>query len=126
MPHLESLIAEYLAWRGFIVVRNKKVGRLPHGGWEGELDIVGFHTEIEALVHYEPSLDAYSWPRREALYEKKFQAGRKYIFLGTVCLVAKEYETGASRGSSHPTRGATRSAVAGFNPLMKLSQKSEH
>ncbi|MDT7543610.1 MAG: hypothetical protein QOE33_3514 [Acidobacteriota bacterium] len=80
MSHLESLIAEYLDWQGHIVRRNIKVGRLGHGGWEMELDIVGYHPTSGAIVHYEPSIDALSWEKREARYLKKFQAGRKYIF----------------------------------------------
>lgn len=79
MSHLETLIAEYLEWQGFLIRRNIKVGRLSHGGWEMELDIVGFHPHTQALVHYEPSIDALSWEKREARYEKKFKAGRKYI-----------------------------------------------
>lgn len=77
--HLESLIAEYLDWQGYIVKRNIKVGRLSHGGWEMELDIVGYHPRSGNLVHYEPSIDALSWARREARYLKKFEAGNKYI-----------------------------------------------
>ena len=80
MSHLESLIAEYLDWQGHIVRRNIKVGRLGHGGWEMELDIVGYHPPSNTVVHYEPSIDALSWEKREARYLKKFQAGRKYIF----------------------------------------------
>jgi hypothetical protein len=80
MSHLETLIAEYLEWQGFLIRRNTKVGRLAHGGWEMELDVVGFHPETGALVHYEPSIDALSWEKREARYKKKFDAGRKYIF----------------------------------------------
>ncbi len=80
MSHLESLIAEYLDWQGFIVKRNIRVGRLAHGGWEMELDIVGYHPSSGDLVHYEPSIDALSWARREARYTKKFRAGRQYIF----------------------------------------------
>jgi hypothetical protein len=80
MSHLESLIAEYLDWQGFIVKRNIKVGRLAHGGWEMELDIVGYHPRSGALVHYEPSIDALSWERREERYAKKFEAGRRYIY----------------------------------------------
>jgi len=79
MSHLESLIVEYLEWDGFLVKRNIKVGRLSHGGWEMELDAVGFHPQTGALVHYEPSIDALSWKKREKRYEKKFRAGRKYI-----------------------------------------------
>ena len=80
MYHLESLIAEYLDWQGFIVKTNIKVGRLKHGGWEMELDILGYHPRSGALVHYEPSIDALSWEKSEARYKKKFAAGRNYIF----------------------------------------------
>lgn len=80
MSHLESLIAEYLEWDGFLIKKNTKVGRLSHGGWEMELDVVGFNPQSGALVHYEPSLDANSWKKREERYKKKFRLGRKYIF----------------------------------------------
>jgi hypothetical protein len=79
MSHLEALIAEYLEWQGFLIRRNIKVGRLGHGGWEMELDIVGFHPQSARLVHYEPSIDALSWEIRESRYKKKFEAGRNYI-----------------------------------------------
>lgn len=79
MSHLESLIAEYLDWQGYLVRRNTKVGRLKHGGWEMELDIVGYHPKSGALVHYEPSIDGLSWVKREARYRKKFDAARKYV-----------------------------------------------
>jgi hypothetical protein len=80
MTHLETLIAEYLDWQGFLVMRNKKVGRLKHGGWEMELDIVGYHPKSGELVHYEPSIDAIGWERRETRYRKKFEAGKRYMF----------------------------------------------
>jgi len=79
MTHLETLIAEYLDWQGFLVMRNRKVGRLKHGGWEMELDIIGYRPESNQLVHYEPSLDSKPWFNRESRYDKKFRAGRKYI-----------------------------------------------
>jgi hypothetical protein len=44
-----------------------------------ELDIVGFHPQTQDLVHYEPSIDALSWEKREARYTKKFKAGKRYI-----------------------------------------------
>jgi hypothetical protein len=80
MSHLETLVAEYLEWQGFLVRRNTKVGRLPRGGYEMELDVVGYHPKSNTLVHYEPSIDAIGWPKREARYKKKFDAGKKYIF----------------------------------------------
>lgn len=68
MSHLESLIAEHLEWQGFLIRRNTKVGRLAHGGWEMELDVVGFHPQNHELVHYEPSIDALSWEKRETTF----------------------------------------------------------
>ena len=78
--HLESLIFEYLDWQGYLVRRNIKVGRLPHGGYEMELDLVGYNHKSGDLVHYEPSIDALCWAKREERYRKKFGAGQKYIF----------------------------------------------
>ena len=77
--HLESLIYEYLDWQGYLIRRNIKVGKLAHGGWEMELDLIGYHHQSGDLVHYEPSIDALSWSKREERYKKKFGAGRKYI-----------------------------------------------
>lgn len=80
MSHLESLIAEYLDWQGYLVKRNLKVGRRERGGWEMELDVVGFNPKTEKVVHYEPSIDALTWNNREIRYEKKFKLARKYMF----------------------------------------------
>ena len=80
MSHLEDLLCEYYEWKGYIVRRNVKVGRLKHGGWEGELDIVAFHPQSNDLVHLEPSLDADSWSKREHRFARKFSVGRRYIF----------------------------------------------
>lgn len=80
MSHLESLIVEYLDWQGYLVRRNMKVGRLKHGGWEMELDVIGYNPLSGDLVHYEPSVDAHTWETREARYTKKFAAARKLIF----------------------------------------------
>lgn len=84
MTHLETLIYEYLDWQGYLVRRNKKVGRLDHGGWEMELDIIAYRPASdkhpESLVHFEPSIDALSWEKREARYEKKYRSAKNYIF----------------------------------------------
>lgn len=79
MSHLETLIAEFLEWRGYLVRKNIKVNKLKHGGWAMELDIVGYHPETKDLVHYEPSLDAHTWQVREARFRKKFAAGKAFI-----------------------------------------------
>lgn len=80
MRHLESLIAEYLEWQGFLVKRNMKVGRRPKGGWEMELDVVGLNPKTQTIVHYEPSIDADTWSTRESRYKKKFERARRYMF----------------------------------------------
>jgi hypothetical protein len=80
MSHLEDLIAEYLEWQGYLIRRNTKIGKRPQGGWEMELDVVGFHPPSNRLVHYEPSLDALTWGRREEKYKKKLELGKKYLF----------------------------------------------
>jgi hypothetical protein len=81
MRHLESLIAEYLEWHGFLIRRNIKVGRRDKGGWAMELDVVGYHPEQNRIVHYEPSIDALTWANREPRYAKRFALGRKYMFI---------------------------------------------
>jgi hypothetical protein len=80
MSHLESLIAEYLEWQGYLIRRNLKIGRRAKGGWEMELDVVGYHPQLNKIIHYEPSIDALGWPAREARYKKKFQLAQKYMF----------------------------------------------
>jgi hypothetical protein len=77
--HLEQLVAEWLEFKGYFVRQNVKVGRLPHGGHEGELDIVAYHPIENHLIHIEPSHAADAWKIREQKFKKKFDAGRKYI-----------------------------------------------
>ena len=80
MSHLENLIAEYYDWKGYLIKRNIKVGKLTHGGWEMELDVIAFDPHTDHLIHLEPSIDAQSWATREERFTKKFTAARKYIF----------------------------------------------
>ena len=80
MSHLEDLIAEYYDWKGYLVKQNIKVGRLKHGGWEMELDVIAFDPHSGHLIHLEPSIDAHSWAVREQRFQKKFRAAKKYIF----------------------------------------------
>ena len=80
MSHLENLIAEYYDWQGYLVKRNIKVGKLNHGGWEMELDVMALNPHTDHLIHLEPSIDAHSWAKREERFSKKFNAARKYIF----------------------------------------------
>jgi hypothetical protein len=80
MSHLEDLISEYYDWQGYLVKRNVKVGRLAHGGWEMELDVLAYHPHDEHLVHIESSIDAHSWPKREERFKKKFHSGTRHMF----------------------------------------------
>lgn len=80
MSHFEDLLAEYYDWRGYLVKRNVKVGKLSHGGWEMELDVVAFNPHSNHLLHAEPSIDGHSWETREKRFTKKFSSARKYIF----------------------------------------------
>lgn len=77
--HLEQLISEWLEFKGYFVRRNVKIGKLAHGGYEGELDIVAYHPLDNHLVQIEPSTDSHTWEKREVRFRKKFDAGRKYI-----------------------------------------------
>ena len=77
--HLESLVAEWYEFQGYFVRRNVQVGKREKGGYECALDIVGFHPERGLLVQVEPSLDAQSWDKRRDRYQKKFDAGRRFI-----------------------------------------------
>ena len=69
--HLETLVAEWYEFRGYFVLRNVRVGKLPTGGYACELDIVAFHPENSHLVQVEPSLDADPWAKREERFRKK-------------------------------------------------------
>jgi hypothetical protein len=79
MNHLESLVKQFYEWQRYTVRNNVRVGLLPHGGYESELDIVAYNPEHPHLVHLETSVDADSWETRESRFRKKFDAGRKYI-----------------------------------------------
>ena len=77
--HLETLLTEWLAYQGYFVRCNVKVGKLPKGGWAGELDVVAFNPESEHLIHYECSADAWTIEVRQEKFARKFAMGRKYV-----------------------------------------------
>jgi hypothetical protein len=76
---LEQLISEWYELQGYFIRKNVFVGKRPNGGYECELDVVAFHPSKKHLVHIEASMDAASWAEREGRFNKKFEAGRKYI-----------------------------------------------
>lgn len=111
MSHLETLIAEYLDIRDFVVRKNLKVGRLGHGGWQMELDVVGYSPKEGVIEHYEPSVDAHNWETREARYIKKFENGRKYILEEVFPWVPKN--TTIRQFAVFPSRSKDRKELAG-------------
>lgn len=123
MSHLESIIVEYLDWQGYLVHRNTKVGRLKHGGWEMELDLIGYNPHNSDLVHYEPSIDAQSWDTREARYVKKFHAARRPNFTEVFSRLPPETSLRQiAVFPSHP-KGRDTIAVVTSCPLMRLSTR---
>ena len=111
MSHLEALIIEYLDWKGYLVRRNTKVGRLKHGGWEMELDVIAYHPHNGDIVHYEPSIDALSWGKREGRYKKKIEAAQKYIFAEVFSWV--KADTAIRHIAVFPTHPQNRHQIAG-------------
>lgn len=76
---LEQLLAEWYELQGYFIRKNVLVGKRPQGGYECELDVIAFHPGTKHLVHIEASIDASSWAERERRFNKKFDAGMKYI-----------------------------------------------
>ena len=57
MNFLEQVIAEWFSHKGYFVKTNIKFGKLPSGGFAGEVDVVAFHPQTRELVHIEASTD---------------------------------------------------------------------
>ncbi|MFH1070054.1 MAG: hypothetical protein V1794_10595 [Candidatus Glassbacteria bacterium] len=90
---LEELVAEWFEYKGYIVKRNERVGRLAAGGFEGELDVVAFNPMTNHLIHVETSTDADSWAIRERRFRNKFLSGSNHIKkLFNGLLIPKEIE----------------------------------
>jgi hypothetical protein len=78
MNHLEQLVAEWLQYNDYFVRVSVQVGPRALGGFEGELDVVGFNMEHQHLIHVECSLDALRAADRQSRFHKKFERGRRY------------------------------------------------
>jgi hypothetical protein len=76
---LEELVAEWYEYLGYFVRRNIRVGPLPNGGFEGELDVVAFNPINRHLIHIETSSDSDSWIGRKERFTHKFSVGRRHI-----------------------------------------------
>ena len=77
---LEQLTAEYYSYIGYFVRTNVKYGRLPRGGYEGEMDVVAYHPESLTLLHVETSMDALSWEKRKQTFRRKFSLASNYYY----------------------------------------------
>ena len=75
MNFLESLAAEWLEYTGYLVLSNIRTRPLEEGGYEGEVDVLGYRQKNGGgeVVHIETSGDSDSWPKRkERFLTKKF------------------------------------------------------
>lgn len=78
MNHLEQLVAEWLQYRGYFVRMSIQVGPRARGGFDGELDVVGFNPKSKHFLHVECSLDALPWEARETKFRGKFERGKNF------------------------------------------------
>lgn len=76
-----------------------------------ELDLIGYNPISLHLVHYEPSLDALSWEKREHRFNKKFSAARKYLF--TEIFPWLPANTKLEQYAVLPNANETRAQIAG-------------
>jgi hypothetical protein len=79
MNHLEQLVAEWLQYNNYFVRTSIPVGRRDKGGFDGELDVVGYHLGRKHLIHVECSLDALSDVKRQDKFRLKFERGKEHI-----------------------------------------------
>jgi hypothetical protein len=78
MNHLEQLVTEWLQFNGYFVRTSVLVGRRDQGGFEGELDVIGFHPAKNHFIHVECSLDALSDEKRQVRFKEKFDRGLRF------------------------------------------------
>ena len=78
MNFLEQVAAEWFSLRGYFVKTNLKFGKLPVGGWAGEMDVMAFHPQIRELAHIETSSDALSWKERCERFRQKFDLAEQH------------------------------------------------
>ena len=52
---------------------NLKFGKMPDGGYKGEMDVIAFHPQTKEFVHVEASTGAVSWENQCETIERKFE-----------------------------------------------------
>ena len=78
MNFLEQIVSEWYAYKGCFVRTNIKFGKLSHGGWKGEIDVVAYEPKTREFIHIETSTDADSWDRRKERFCRKFRDAAKF------------------------------------------------
>lgn len=78
MNFLEQLISEWYAYKGYFVRTNIKFGKLSHGGWKGEIDVVAYEPKTKEFIHIETSTDADSWDKRKERFCRKFRDAAEF------------------------------------------------
>lgn len=111
MNHLEELLYQYYDWKGYLVKRNIKVGKLVHGGWEMELDIIGYNPSTNEIIHVECSTDSHKWETRQKRFKKKFDIGREYILENVFPWLEKN--TKINQLAILPSRSKDRTELSG-------------
>lgn len=78
MNFLEKLVAEWYSYNGYFVRTNVKFGRIPRGGYIGEMDVIAYKAETQEFIHIETSTDAHNWPKRVTRFQRKFRDARQH------------------------------------------------
>lgn len=71
-------MTEWLDFNGYFTRTGVRVGPRNRGGYDGELDVIGFHPQTKHFIHVECSTDALSWSKREESFARKFKSGVKH------------------------------------------------
>ena len=79
MDYLQQLATEWYEYQGYFVHRDLWIGLEADGSYECELDAVAFHPLRRHLVQIETSFDLLDWKEKEQHFQRKFEAGRKYL-----------------------------------------------
>ena len=78
MNFLEQLTKEWFEYQDYFVRTNVKFGRLGHGGWKGEMDVVVIDPSTSHLTHVEVSSDADTWAVRRQRLGDKFEKAKPH------------------------------------------------
>lgn len=78
MNFLEELVAEWYSYQGYLITTNRKFGRRPNGGYEGEIDVLAWGPRERRLIHIECSTDADRLVGRVRRFQRKFYTASQH------------------------------------------------